>query len=211
VIDVVVADDHALLREGTRQILERTGEFRVVAEAADGQEAVAQVEAHRPGVLLLDFRLPGLNGVEVAQRLGTSVPETRILMLSAFDEVGYVRAALSAGVAGYLLKTALGEELVGAVRAVASGVSVLDPSLSEALSGAAPRVGGPGFTALTSRELEVVRLVAQGLSNKAIAATLSISPRTVEGHLNHIFEKVGARSRAALVRYAMDHGLAVGG
>jgi NarL family two-component system response regulator LiaR len=207
-LDVVLVDDHALLREGTRQILERAGGFRVVAEAADGDEAVAVVEAHQPDVVLLDVRLPGQNGVEVARRIGTVAPATRVLMLSAFDEIDYVRAALSAGVAGYLLKTTPGDELVGAVRAACGGMTVLDPALSGYLLG---QVGTDrsvdGFEALTSREREVVALVAEGLPNKTIAERLGISPRTVEGHLNHIFDKLGVSSRLALVRLAMKHGL----
>lgn len=206
-IRVVICDDHSLLREGTRQILERAGGFEVVAEAADGNEAVAAVERLRPDVVILDVRLPGPNGVEVARRIAAAAPDTRVLMLSAFDEIDYVRAALAAGVAGYLLKTTPGSELVGAVRAACGGMTVLDPSLSTHLM----RQGGDdrtsdGFDALTSRERDVVALVAEGLPNKAIADRLGISPRTVEGHLNHIFDKLGVTSRLALVRLVMKSG-----
>jgi DNA-binding NarL/FixJ family response regulator len=207
-ISVVIVDDHALLREGTRQILERAGGFEVLGEAADGESAVPLIAEARPDVVLLDMRLPGINGVEVARRVVEASPSTRVLILSAFDEIDYVQAALSAGVAGYLLKTTPGEELVGAIRAAHSGVVVLDSALSSYLVGA-PTTGraGSGVETLTSREREVVRLVAQGLPNKAIASRLSISPRTVEGHLNHVFDKVGASSRSALVRLAMVNGL----
>ena len=208
VVKVVIVDDHALLREGTRQILEAAGGFEVVAEAADGDQALQAVDAHCPDVVLLDVRMPGANGVEVARRLASRAPKTRVLMLSAFDEVDYVQAALAAGAAGYLLKTTPGTELVGAIRAVSTGVTVLDPRLSSYLVRAnGGGRGAEGIEALTTREREVVRLVAQGLANKTIAARLGISPRTVEGHLNHVFDKVGASSRSALVRLAMMNGL----
>ncbi len=210
-ISVVIVDDHALLREGTRQILERAGGFALVGEADSGEPAVALVADHRPDIVLLDLRLPGMNGVEVARRMVEVSPTTRVVILSAFDEIDYVRAALAAGVAGYLLKTTPADELVGAIRTAHSGVVVLDPGLSPYVL-RAPN-GGPvtsGLEALTTREREVVDLVAQGLPNKAIAAQLGISPRTVEGHLNHIFEKVGASSRSALVRLAMVTGMVAG-
>jgi DNA-binding NarL/FixJ family response regulator len=207
-ISVVIVDDHALLREGTRQILERAGGFTLVGEADSGEPAVALVAEHCPDVVLLDLRLPGMNGVEVARRMVQVSPSTRVVILSAFDEIDYVRAALAAGVAGYLLKTTPADELVGAIRAANTGVVVLDPSLSPYVL--RPPGGGPvtsGMEGLTTREREVVNLVAQGLPNKAIASELGISPRTVEGHLNHVFEKVGASSRSALVRLAMVNGL----
>lgn len=207
-ISVVIVDDHALLREGTRQILERAGGFSLVGEAAEGETAVALVAEHRPELVLLDLRLPGMHGVEVARRMVEVSPSTRVVVLSAHDEIDYVRAALSAGVAGYLLKTTPADELVGAIRAACSGVFVLDPGLSPYLvrtPGGDPVTSG--VEALTSREREVVHLVAEGLPNKEIATRLGISPRTVEGHLNHVFEKVGASSRSALVRLAMVNGL----
>jgi len=207
-ISVVIVDDHAVLREGTRQIHERAGGFTLVGEAAEGETAVGLVAEHHPDVVLLDLRLPGINGVEVARRMAEVSPSTRVVVLSAFDEIDYVQAALGAGVAGYLLKTTPADELVGAVRAACSGVLVLDPGLSGYL--VRDRGDGAvtsGVEALTTREREVVRLVAQGLANKAIASELGISPRTVEGHLNHVFEKVGASSRSALVRLAMVNGL----
>ena len=210
-ISVVIVDDHALLREGTRQILERAGGFSLVGEADSGEPAVALVAELRPDLVLLDLRLPGMNGVDVARQLAEVSPSTRVVILSAFDDIGYVRAALAAGVAGYLLKTTPADELVGAIRAAHSGVVVLDPGLSPHVLRAPD--GGPvtsGLESLTTREREVVNLVAQGLPNKEIASKLGISPRTVEGHLNHVFEKVGASSRSALVRLAMTNGL-VGG
>jgi DNA-binding NarL/FixJ family response regulator len=205
-VRVVIVDDHALLREGTRQILERAGGFDVVGEAGDGDEAVAVVTADPPDIVICDFRLPGLNGVEVARRLAQVAPATRVLMLSAFDDEDYVRAALSAGVSGYLLKTTPADELIAAIRALSSGMTVLDPRLSESLARTTERLAHGDLRSLTAREHEVVALVAKGLANKEIGAALGISPRTVEGHLNHIFEKLGTPSRAALVRLAMMSG-----
>jgi DNA-binding NarL/FixJ family response regulator len=207
-ISVVIVDDHALLREGTRQILERAGGFTVAGEAADGDQAVALAADHQPDVVLLDVRLATTNGVEVARRLAEVSPDSRVLMLSALDEIDYVQASLAAGASGYLLKTAPAEELVQAIYGACSGATVLDPGLASYLvrEPATGRVT-TGVEALTSREREVVRLVAQGLPNKAIAGKLGISPRTVEGHLNHVFDKVGASSRSALVRLAMVNGL----
>lgn len=204
VISVVIVDDHALLREGTRQILERAGDLRVAGEAGDGDQALAVVAESRPDVVLLDVRLPPTNGVEVARRVADASPGTRILMLSALDDADYVQAALAAGAVGYLLKTAPGDELLAAIRSACDGEVVLGPGLAAVPRGEA---AGGGVEALTSREREVVRLVARGLANKDIARELGISPRTVEGHLNHVFEKVEASSRSALVRLAMVHGL----
>lgn len=207
-ISVVIVDDHDLLRAGTRQILERAGGFTVVGESSEGEHAVAMVAEHGPDVVLLDVRLPGINGVEAARRMADASPDTRVIMLSAFDEIDYVQACLAAGAAGYLLKTTPADDLVGAIHAACEGELVLDPGLSSYLvrePGRAPPTSG--VEALTSREREVVRLVAMGLANKSIAGQLGISPRTVEGHLNHIFEKVGAPSRSALVRLAMVNGL----
>jgi DNA-binding NarL/FixJ family response regulator len=204
VISVVIVDDHALLREGTRQILERAGDLAVAGEAGDGEQALAVVAQTRPDVVLLDVRLPPTNGVEVARRVADASPASRVLMLSALDDADYVQAALSAGAVGYLLKTAPGEALLAAIRSAYHGETVLDPGLAP-VPGREAATGG--VEALTSREREVVRLVAQGLANKDIARELGISPRTVEGHLNHVFEKVEASSRSALVRLAMVHGL----
>lgn len=212
VISVVIVDDHALLREGTRQILERAGGFAVAGEAADGERALELVAEHRPDVVLLDVRLPPTNGVDVARRMGDASPGTRVLMLSALDDTDYVQAALAAGAAGYLLKTTPGSELAAAIRTACTGEVVLDAALDRPAGD--DRDGArdaAGIGALTARERQVVRLVAMGLANKEIARELGISARTVEGHLNHVFEKVDASSRSALVRLAMVHGLVDGG
>ena len=203
-VRVVVADDHALLRAGTRQILESAGGIEVVGEAADGDAALAQCAELQPDVVLLDVRMPGPNGIEVARRLADEHPGIAVVVLSAYDDDAYVRAALSCGVAGFLLKTTPAGDLVHAVRGVAAGTTVLDHAITRRLAttGMVPDGGG-----LTWRERQVVALVAEGLANKAVAVRLGISTRTVEGHLNHVFAKLGVETRTALARYALAHGL----
>lgn len=203
---MVVADDHAVLRAGTRQILEAAGDIVVVGEAADGDETLAACAALRPAVALVDIRMPGPNGIEVARRLADEVPAVAVVILSAYDDDAYVRAALSAGVAGYLLKTTPAAELVQAVRSAAAGTTVLDPGITRRLVTGEVAADEP----LTWRERQVVALVAEGLPNKTVARRLGISARTVEGHLNHVFAKLGVATRTELARYALDHGLAAG-
>ncbi len=199
---VVVVDDHELLRAGTRRILNDADDFRVIGEAADAQQALDLVEELEPDVVLLDIRLPTGNGIEVARRILAARPQVTVVILSAYDDEHYVQAALAAGVSGYLLKTVPADELVRLIRSACEGLTVVVD---------APTSGGerPDGAAeeLTVREQEVVRLVIRGLANKQIARRLGISPRTVEGHLNRVFEKVDAASRTELVHYALTHGL----
>ncbi len=204
---VVVVDDHELLRAGTRRILDEAVGFTVVGEAADGDTALRVVGELRPDVVLVDIRLPNMNGIDLARRILHDHPDTTVLVLSAYDDQTYVRAALAAGVAGYLLKTEPSDELVRSIRAACEGrmAAASPPSghgekdVSWSPSDSVPQ--------LTVREQEVVRLVARGMSNKAIGRELAISPRTVEGHLNHVFEKLGAASRTELVHYALANSL----
>ncbi len=203
---VVIVDDHELLRTGTRQILSEAEGMEVVAEAADAAQAIEAVEENRPDIVLVDIRLPDRNGIELARLILEQSPSTRVVILSAYDDEDYVRAAMDAGVAGYLLKTMPGDELVRAVRAAASGVTVLDSGVTTNLG--REHTGSAGdskdaFFGLTWRERQVVELVAEGLANKAIAGRLGISGRTVEGHLNHVFVKLGVGSRTELVRLAL--------
>jgi DNA-binding NarL/FixJ family response regulator len=201
---VVIVDDHALLRMGTRQMLSEEEGIEVVAEARDAREALEAVDATNPDIVLIDIRLPDRNGIDVARQVVEDHPDTRVIILSAYDDEDYVKAAMDAGVAGYLLKTMPGDELVRAVRAAASGVTVLDASMMANLGRIRPKSGITSqFSSLTWREQQVVDLVAEGLSNKAIATRLGISTRTVEGHLNHVFAKVGIVSRTELVLRAL--------
>lgn len=205
-VTVVLVDDHSMTREGTRHILERHGDFVVVGEADRGDTALDVVLQTDPDVVVLDIFLPGRNGVDVAVEIGQHCPRTKVLVLSAFGDPEYVQAMLAAGVAGYLLKTSRPEKLVDAVHAVCSGSLVFDVGISPVAAKAVPDTGSGSL--LTSREGEVVELLAEGLSNQQIAGCLGISRRTVEGHLHHIFDKCGATSRTEVLLFAIRHGLA---
>ncbi|HEV7216003.1 MAG TPA: response regulator transcription factor [Chloroflexota bacterium] len=207
-INVFIAEDHTLVREGTRQILEQQLDLRVVGEAERGDVAVERVVRLRPQVALLDFRLPGLNGVEAAARIRAARPEVKVLLVSAYDDAEYILAALQAGAAGYLLKTVPGHELVAAVRAAHAGETVLQAAVSRVLAEHWRRAGLPdGAGQLSAREREVLGLLAAGLANKEIAQRLSISLRTVEGHLGNVFGKLGVGSRTEALLYAVKHRL----
>ena len=203
VIRVVVVDDHALHRDGTRQILEAHPDFQVVGDASSGEVALALVNQLRPDVVLMDIRLPGINGIEVTRRLTRDHPEVRVLMVSAYDEDEYVRGALEAGAAGYLSKTAPGKELVQAVRAVAGGTSVLQSGLTARLMGSS-RQREPDVADLTEREVAVLGLLAEGLHNREVAARLGISSRTVDRHCDNIYAKLGVGSRTEAVVRAIS-------
>ena len=210
VIRVVVVDDHALHRDGTRQILEAHPDIQVVGDADSGEVALALVNQLRPDVVLMDIRLPGMNGIEATSRLTRDHPDVRVLMVSAYDEDEYVRGALEAGAAGYLRKTAPGKELVQAVRAVAGGASVLQSGLTARLL-ISSRQPEPGVAELTERELEVLSLLAEGLHNRELAARMGISTRTVDRHCDNIYAKLGVGSRTeAVVRAISTKLLTVG-
>ena len=205
---VVIVDDHSLLREGTKQILLQDPTIEVVAECGRGDEAVRLVDELKPDVVLLDLRLPGLPGIDAARRIAIESPATRVLILTAYEEEDYVLEALQAGAAGYLLKTAPAPELVEAVHAVAAGTTVLEPSISAALARRWSRADGPGGAGqLSARELEVLRMTAHGMANKEIARKLGLSLRTVEGHLNRTFGKLGVASRTEAVFTAVNQHL----
>jgi DNA-binding NarL/FixJ family response regulator len=203
VLRTVIVDDHELLRAGTRGILDEAEGFSVVGEAPDADEARRVVEETSPDLVITDIRLPTTNGIELAGTLVNDHPGLTVVILSAYDDEHYVRAALAAGVSGYLLKTLPSHELVAALRDACSDM----PTRSAIPRGQGEKDHvdrGPEVDELlTARESEVVRLVARGMSNKAIAHQLGISPRTVEGHLNHVFDKLGILSRTELVHYAL--------
>ncbi len=200
-VHVVIADDHPMLREGTRALLERQAGIVVVGATGEGAAALRLVANLRPDVLLLDVHLPDLSGVEVARRLRADHPAVAVLVLTNYEEAGYIRAMLQLGVRGYLGKTASGDQIVAAVRAVARGRG---PVLSE---GARAALGG-GDVALTAREQEVLHLLAAGRRNGEIAAALSVSVNTVEFHVRHLLQKFGARSRTEVVLKARQQGYA---
>ncbi len=206
---VVVIDDHEVLRAGTRQVLETAQDIVVVGEAEDWDAALGVIGELRPDIALVDIQLSGRNGIDLARQLSTDHPATRVVILSAYDDDDFIRRAFEAGVAGYLLKTMPRDELINAVRAVGMGTTVLDPAVSTHLA-RATSAGVTGAPRLTLREREVVALVADGLSNKAIATRLGVSTRTVEGHVNHVFTKLDLESRTELVRYVLTNGLGAG-
>ena len=178
----------------------------VVGEADTWDTALAVIGQAHPDVAIIDIQLAGGNGIDLARRLTVDHPGTRVVILSAYGEVDFVRSAFEAGVAGYLLKTMPRDELINAVRAVGMGTTVLDPDVSTQLTTAGASADSSGNPPLTLREQQVVALVADGLSNKAIAARLGVSTRTVEGHVNHVFTKLGIESRTELVRFVLTAG-----
>jgi DNA-binding NarL/FixJ family response regulator len=204
-IRVLLADDHAVVRHGIRQFLEASGDILVVAEAADGEQALRLVRQHRLDVAVLDIQMPRQSGIDVARVLRAERLPVGVLILTAFDDEPYIRAALQAGANGYVLKTADASELVDAVRSVNEGKSVLDPAIARRLMSqlARPEYDTLAVEALTDRELDVLRLTAHGYTNKAIGAQLSISARTVQGHLASIYGKLHAASRTEAVMRAV--------
>ncbi|MFO7696379.1 MAG: response regulator transcription factor [Anaerolineae bacterium] len=204
-IRILLADDHIVVREGTRRILEREPDMLVVAEAGDGQEAIALADQHRPDVAVVDVSMPVMSGIEATRGIKGRAPRTAVLVFTAYDYDEYVFAILEAGAAGYLLKDSRGSELVNAVRRVHVGESVLHPAIAKkVLDRVAHGMGGGHASeteSLTDRELEVLRLAAQGLSNRDIAEKLYVSPRTIQSHMANIFGKlqVGSRTEAVMV------------
>ncbi len=209
-IRVLLADDHAVVRKGIREFLEEDGGVAVVAEAADGAEAVRLAGELRPAVAVLDVQMPGVSGIEATRQIKATCPGVRVLILTAYDEDPYVFALLRAGADGYILKNADPDDLVRAVKTVAAGGKVLAPDIAakviaQATSGK-PAAAAEQVEPLTERELEVLRLAAQGLTNKAIAAELGLSDRTVQGHLANIYGKLAVASRTEAVTKALKLG-----
>ncbi len=210
-IRIVIADDHAVVRQGTRSLLEREEDLEVVGEAGDGEQAVKLIEQLKPDVAIIDISMPKLNGVEVTRQVKPRCPSTAVLILTAYDDDEYVFALLEAGAAGYLLKDVDAREVVGAVRAVYAGESVLHPAIArKVISRLKSPENKPGAeklaTDLSEREMQVLKLAARGLSNRDIANELVISLRTVQGHLGSIFNKLGVGSRTEAIFQAAKRG-----
>jgi len=208
---VVIADDQMLVRSGFRLILASAG-IPVVAEAADGREAVAAVLKHRPDVVLMDIRMPEMDGLEATRRILAARAEVRIIILTTFDLDQYVYTALAAGASGFLLKDVSPEHLIAAVRLVRRGDALLAPSITRRLvERFAPRASNQGLSVLTPRELEVLGLIARGLSNAELAAALTLSEATVKTHVARILGKLGLRDRVQAVVLAYETGLVTPG
>ncbi len=206
-IRVLLVDDHALVRRGFQMILAAEEDMEVVGEAADGRAAIELAEQLQPDVVVMDVAMPGLNGIEATRRLVEALPRSRVLALSMHKDSVYVREILRAGARGYLLKDAFDRDLVAAVRAVARGEAYLSPSVSEAvLSDYRKQVVDP-VDLLTSREREILQMLAEGKTNKEIAATLNLSVYTVDAHRGRIMEKLNLHSIGELVRFALRKGL----
>jgi len=206
-VTVVLADDHAVVRSGIRQFLESSGEIKVVGEARDGEEAIALIMKSNPDVVVLDIQMPKATGIEVTRRLRASASKVGILILTAFDEDPYVHAVLKAGANGFVLKTATPEDIVKAVKDVYQGQSVLDSTIAHRIMTKLTQGSDDLlYESLTEREFEVLNLVAKGFTNKAIGVQLSISDRTVQGHLAHIFTKLQSGSRTEAVMKAVSLG-----
>jgi DNA-binding NarL/FixJ family response regulator len=207
-VRILVADDHGIVRSGIRMLIERQAGMRVVAEAADGAEALEKALAERPDLAILDVSMPRLTGLQAAREIKAQAPGTAVLLLSMHDDERYLFDALQAGAAGYVLKRQADEELVEAIRAVVRGEPFISPATQDALIAEWLDEGAPApRDPLTPRELEVVKLIAEAHTNRQIADVLHLSEKTVESHRGNVLAKLGMRDRVELVRYAIRRGL----
>jgi two-component system response regulator NreC len=207
VIRILLADDHVLVRQGFKLILSEQADMEIVGEAANGREAVEQAEKLQPDIVIMDVTMPELNGIEATRRITAAAPRSRVLALSMHKDAVYVREILRAGARGYLLKDSADADLIAAVRAVAKGEGYLSPAISDAvLTDYRKHVTDP-LDLLTTREREVLQMIAEGKTNKEIATTLNLSVYTVEAHRGRVMEKLNLHSTGELVRFALRSGL----
>jgi DNA-binding NarL/FixJ family response regulator len=217
VIRIMLVDDQEMVRVGFRMILEAESDLSIVGEAGDGAAAVELVDAARPDVVLMDVRMPRMDGIEACRLIRDRRPDTRVMMLTTFDLHDYVHAALRAGASGFMLKDAPAEQLVDAIRIVANGDALLAPSVTQALIDEIARrpvsdpTAYPGLETLTERELDVIRLMAKGRSNAEIAADLYLGEATIKTHVGRILAKLAARDRVQAVVIAYESGLVTPG
>ncbi|MFO7623273.1 MAG: response regulator transcription factor [Anaerolineales bacterium] len=214
-IRIILADDHIMLRQGTAELLRRQADIDVVGEAANGQEAVTLAQQTQPDIVVMDVRMPVLSGIEATRIIREQFPQVQVLVLTAHDDDQYIFSLLQAGASGYLLKTAPINDLLKAIRQVHAGESPLDPTIARKVVARIAKTGSPDLVSsnqeqpgeiLTPRELEVLQLLAQGMSNRAIAETLFISDRTVQAHLTSIFAKTQVSSRLEAVLNGIRRG-----
>lgn len=214
-IRILLADDHVMLRQGTLALLQREADIEVIGQASDGRQAVDLAHDLRPDIVVMDVRMPELSGVEATRLIREALPEVQVLVLTAHDDEQYIFSLLEAGASGYLLKTAPVSELAKAIRQVKSGESPLSPSIARKIvvrmsnkDAKSPQAAQENANSndLTSRELEVLQLLAQGMNNRAIAESMSVSERTVHAHLSNIFTKMGVSSRLEAVLLAIRRG-----
>lgn len=211
-ISIILADDHQILREALRLLLETQPDFHVVGEASDGLSAIELTGQHKPDILIVDMMMPGLSGLEVARRIKQISPDTKVIVLSMYDAESYIVESLLADVAGYVLKKSSSEELIVAIREALNGNLYLSPSLNvPAIQAYMQRSHdsrvADSLDSLTDREREVLQLAAEGLNNPEIGERLLLSPRTVEMHRGNLMRKLGLKSQTELVRYALRRGL----
>lgn len=208
---ILVADDHAIVRKGLRALIETQEDLRIVGEASDGLEAVALTEQVQPHILLLDLMMPGLSGLEVLRRIRSKVPQAKVVVFSMHNVESYVLEALQSGASGFVLKDALDDEIIKAVREAMGGRRYLSPPLSEraidAYLGKLQDSNATPFRRLTPREREVLRLAAQGLSSQEVGERLFISARTAETHRSNLMKKLGLHSQTDVLRFSKEHGL----
>jgi NarL family two-component system response regulator LiaR len=204
-IQILLVDDHKIVRQGTRQLLDQFSDLSVVAETASGEEALRLCGQLNPHVVVMDIHMPGMNGLEATRAIRSQFPHTQVVILSGYDDDRYVFPSLDAGAAGYLLKTSSGEDLANAIRSVSRGDIVLDRQISAKVRSrlTQPRRAGTAAEGLTEREMEVLRAVSQGKSNKEIGEALNITTNTVQVHLRNIFGKLGVGDRTEAVAYAI--------
>jgi two-component system response regulator NreC len=210
-IKIFLTDDHTILRQGLRALLEGEIDFTIIGETCDGQEALNQVQALEPDILVLDLSLPGMSGLEVIRRLYQSNCQTRIIVLSMYAKGAYIQEALKYGVKGYVLKGSDAKELAQAIRLVMGGVTYLSPPVAQLAKEAQSQLkqshGLDPYKTLTNREREILPLAARGLSSSEIGKQLNISPRTVEVHRARILHKLGLQNQAELIRFALQRGI----
>jgi DNA-binding NarL/FixJ family response regulator len=210
VISALIADDHGIVRVGLRRLLESEPDIKVCAEASDGQEALELAREHNPSLVILDISMPRLGGLETLERLRAEHPDVKVILLSMHGDPTFIESAVALGVDGYILKDGRAGEVIAAVRAVMKGGSYFSPPVAREIveQVRSPKRGGAEpFTTLSTREREVLRLIADGLSAKEIASSLGISTKTVEAHRTSLMRKLGTRKATELVRYALRHGL----